>query len=105
MSRKGNPDYEDDIVDPDDIAVTLDLDDGSQLECGILSVFTVKGQDYIALLPYRKDGELDMKADILFYRFYEEEEETAEHAEIGNIESDEEFELVKEAFNSLPEER
>ena len=35
----------------EDILVTLDLDDGSQVECEILTIFTVNAQDYIALLP------------------------------------------------------
>ena len=35
----------------EDILVTLDLDDGSQVECEILTIFTVNEQDYIALLP------------------------------------------------------
>lgn len=33
----------------EDILVTLDLDDGSQVECEILTIFTVNEQDYIAL--------------------------------------------------------
>ena len=37
----------------EDILVTLDLDDGSQVECEILTIFTVNEQDYIALLPLR----------------------------------------------------
>lgn len=102
MSSKNQQNYDADISDPDDIAVTIELDDGRQLECGIVTIFTVNGQDYIALLPYGKDGEPDLQADILFYRFYEDDEETAENADIGNIESEEEFALVKEAFNALP---
>jgi uncharacterized protein YrzB (UPF0473 family) len=31
----------------EDILVTLDLDDGSQVECEILTIFTVNEQDYI----------------------------------------------------------
>ena len=34
----------------EDILVTLDLDDGSQVECEILTIFTVNEQDYICLL-------------------------------------------------------
>ena len=41
----------------EDILVTLDLDDGSQVECEILTIFTVNEQDYIALLPLTEAGE------------------------------------------------
>ena len=37
--------------DDEDIVVTLDLDDGSQVECEILTIFTIGERDYIALLP------------------------------------------------------
>ena len=45
--------------DQDDILVTLDMDDGSQVECEILTIFEVKGQDYIALLPLDEEGNPD----------------------------------------------
>ena len=38
----------------EDILVTLDLDDGSQGECEILTIFTVNEKDYIDLLPSPK---------------------------------------------------
>ena len=41
--------------DDEDIVVTLDLDDGSQVECEILTIFTVGERDYIALLPLDDD--------------------------------------------------
>ena len=47
-----NPNNED-----TDILVTLDLDDGTQAECEILTIFTVDEQDYIALLPLNEKGE------------------------------------------------
>ena len=38
--------------DDEDIVVTLDLDDGSQVECEILTIFTVGERDYIAPVSY-----------------------------------------------------
>lgn len=43
--------------DDEDIVVTLDLDDGSQVECEILTIFTIGERDYIALLPLDENGE------------------------------------------------
>ncbi len=52
--------------DDEDIVVTLDLDDGSQVECEILTIFTVGERDYIALLPLDENGEETRKAKYLF---------------------------------------
>ena len=35
----------------EEMTVTLTLDDGSELECVVLTVFEAGGRDYIALLP------------------------------------------------------
>ena len=57
----------------EDILVTLDLDDGSQVECEILTIFTVNEQDYIALLPLTEAGEpnedaVALQQPLFFYR-------------------------------------
>lgn len=33
----------------DDVVVTIEMDDGSEVTCEILTIFDVKDQDYIAL--------------------------------------------------------
>ncbi|MBE6010181.1 MAG: DUF1292 domain-containing protein [Lachnospiraceae bacterium] len=91
-----------DIEDPDDIAVTLELDDGTVLECGILSIFTVNGQDYIALLPFNEKEQLNTDAPAMLYRYYEDDDE---NGSVEYIESDEEYALVEKAyFDVLKEE-
>ena len=40
----------------DDVVVTIEMDDGSEVTCEILTIFDVKDQDYIALLPYEEIG-------------------------------------------------
>ena len=52
--------------DDEDIVVTLDLDDGSQVECEILTIFTVGERDYIALLPLDEMARETRKAKYLF---------------------------------------
>ena len=52
-----HPDTDEDILDPADIVVTLDLDDGSSVDCEIVTIFDVRNQDYIALLPLDSQGE------------------------------------------------
>lgn len=91
-----------DIEDPDDIAVTLELDDGTVLECGILSIFTVNGQDYIALLPFNEKDQLKTDTPAMLYRYYEDDDE---NGSVEYIESDEEYALVEKAyFDVLKEE-
>jgi len=57
MSNPNNVNNEDEIFDPQEMFVTLDLDDGSQLECQILTIFDVDNQNYIALVPVDNDDE------------------------------------------------
>ena len=39
------------LSDDEDICVTLDMDDGTQVDCEIVTIFDVNDQDYIVLLP------------------------------------------------------
>ena len=57
--------------DDEDIVVTLDLDDGSQVECEILTIFTVGERDYIALLPLDENGEGNEEGEVFIYRYSE----------------------------------
>ena len=73
--------------------ITLTLEDGSDLVCDVISVFPVQDKNYIALLPSNDDPD----AEIFLYRFIEHGEEI----ELENIEDDEEFEMVSDAFDEL----
>ena len=53
----------------EEMTVTLTLDDGSQLECVILTIFEAGGRDYIALLPM--DGEDADEGEVYLYRYTE----------------------------------
>lgn len=84
-----------------DIVVTLDLDDGSQVECEILTIFTVQEQDYIALLPLDESGEANDDGEVFIYRYSEDEEG---NPELDNIQDDEEYEAVSDRFDELLDE-
>lgn len=45
--------------------VTLEFDDGKEIECSIEGVFDSEGQDYIALVPDDKSG------DVYIYKYIE----------------------------------
>ena len=85
----------------EEVTVTLTLDDGSEMECLVLNIFTVENQDYIALMPM--DAlESEEGGEVFLYRF--EETEDGE-LNLGNIENDEEFEMVSEAFDEFLDEK
>lgn len=88
-------------TDDTDVLVTLDLDDGTQVECEILTIFTVLERDYIALLPLTADGEPNEEGEVFIYRYAEDEEG---NASLDNIESDEEYEAVSDRFDELLDE-
>lgn len=73
--------------------IVLTLEDGGEIECGILGVFEVEGydSDYIALVS-EDDNE------IMIYKY---EEINEEEANLDVIEDDSEYEKAKETFESL----
>ena len=95
MSNMNNTNNEEEIFDPQEMFVTLDLDDGSQLECQILTIFDVDNQNYIALVPVDNDEE------VIFYRYFEDEEG---NSSLENIDSDDEFDAVSDRFDELLDE-
>jgi uncharacterized protein YrzB (UPF0473 family) len=82
--------------DHDHMNVTLTLDDGSELECEVLSIFPVGEKDYIALVPAVIEEDED--SEIFLYQFIEHEDDDIE---LLNIENDDEFEAVSDAFDEL----
>lgn len=78
------------------ITVTLTLDNDEQVECAILTIFPVNGRDYIALLPLNEDGEND-DGEVFIYRY----DGSSGVPTLGNIEDDEEYEAVADAFDEM----
>ena len=67
----------------EELFVTITLEDDSEIECEVLTIFEVEGQDYIALLQYFEDEDGEPGLD--------------------NIETQEEFDMVSEVFDSIVE--
>ncbi len=84
-----------------DMYVTLDLDDGSQVECEILTIFDIGEQDYIALLPLDESGEPNAEGEVFIYRY---SEDANGDPSLENIQSDEEYEAVSDRFDELLDE-
>jgi len=87
-------DYGDDI----DITVTLELEDGTNLECDVILIFEIEeyDQDYVALYPC--SGEPD---EIYLMRC---DYDGGDEMSIEEIDDEEEFEVVSETFDAIREE-
>lgn len=86
------------IENADDIRVTLNLDDGKDVECKILTIFEANGRDYIALLPLDENGNDNESGDVYIYRYDEDENG---NPSLDNIASEEEYETVSDRFDEL----
>lgn len=82
----------------DDVVVTLNLDDGSEVTCEILTIFDIGEQDYIVLLPLDENGEENPDGEVYIYRYFEDETGAPS---LDNIESDEEYAAVSAKFDEL----
>ncbi len=89
------------LSDDEDICVTLDMDDGTQVDCEIITIFDVNDQDYIVLLPLDEDGEENEEGTVYIYRYFEDEDG---NPSLENIQDDEEYEAVEERFDELLDE-
>ena len=87
-----NPDAEND----EEMTVTLTLDDGTELECVVLTIFEAGEKEYIALLPL--DGREAEDGEVYLYRYVED---INGNPDLANIDSDEEYEIVADAFDEL----
>ena len=95
---KKNLDFQN-MSENEEMTVTLTLDDGSDLECVVLTIFEAGGKDYIALLPL--DGNEAEEGEVFLYRYSEDADG---NPELDNIISDEEYEIVADAFDELLDE-
>lgn len=74
--------------------VTLTLEDGSEVICDVLAIFPCADKEYIALLP-QDAGE---EGEVFLYQFVQKGEDDID---LINIENDDEFEAVSDAFDEL----
>lgn len=86
-------DYED-----EEMTVELELEDGSTVNCAIITIITVASKDYIVLLPLNEKGE-NADGEVWFYRYRENPDNPNEEPQLDYIEDDEEYERVADAFD------
>ncbi|MCD7907371.1 MAG: DUF1292 domain-containing protein [Clostridium sp.] len=83
-----------------EMTVTPTLDDDTEVECVVLTIFNAGGREYIALLPM--EGADSEEGEVYLYRYSESEDGTPA---LDNIEDDDEYEIVAEAFDELLDEQ
>lgn len=77
--------------------VTLTLDDDTELECAVLTIYPAGEHKYIALLPLDENGE-NHDGEVFLYRFSQEE---GDQPVLENILDDDEYDIAADAFDEL----
>lgn len=84
----------------EEMTVELDLEDGTTVNCAVITILTVAGKDYIALMPLNENGE-NQDGEVWFYGYKEEESDPNAEPELIYISDDEEYEAVSDAFDEF----
>lgn len=82
----------------EEMTVDIQIDDNTTLECAVVTVLEVDGQDYIVLEPI-VDEEDDLYGQIWFYGLNENPDDPNEEPELIVIDDDEVYEAVADAFD------
>ncbi|MGN0151188.1 MAG: DUF1292 domain-containing protein [Wujia sp.] len=90
----------DNLDEYDEAKVSMILDDGTELSCDVIAIFPVGDRDYIALLPDKVIEGYD-ENEVFLYRYKELE---GDDIDLSQIESEEEYEAVADAFDELLDE-
>ena len=77
--------------------VLLPMEDGREVPCAILTVFSVETNEYIALLPLEEDGK-NHNGEVYLYKFSRTENGDPI---MDNIEDDAEYTAAAEKFDEI----
>lgn len=79
--------------------ITLTMEDDTEVECAILTVYPVDNKEYIALLPLDENGQNET-GEVFLYAFSRTQEG---QPMLENIEDDDEYAKAAEAFDIILE--
>lgn len=82
----------------EEMTVTLELNDGREVNCAVVTILTVSEKDYIVLLPLDENGDNE-DGEVWFYGYKEDESDPNAEPELLFIEDDDEYESVADAFD------
>ncbi len=84
----------------EEMTVSIDLEDGSTVDCAVVTIFEVEKKDYIALLPLDEKGE-NQDGEVWLYRYRENPQDPNEEPIIDYIDDDDEYDRVSDAFDEI----
>ncbi|MDD6212846.1 MAG: DUF1292 domain-containing protein [Clostridiales bacterium] len=90
---------EESYTENEEVIITLELEDGTEMECVVLARFPLLNRQYVALLPASQLD--DEEGEVFLYRFSEDENG---EVTLDNIVDDEEFEAVADRYDELLDE-
>ena len=76
----------------EEMTVELELDDGTNVTCAIITILEVEGKDYIVLMPLDENGQND-DGEVWFYRYSENPNDPNEEPQLDYIDDDAEYEM------------
>lgn len=82
----------------EEMTVEIELEEGTVVNCAVITILTVQEKDYIALLPLDDQGE-NADGEVWFYGYRENPDDPNEEPALDYIEDDEEYERVADAFD------
>ncbi len=83
----------------EDMSVDIILEDGTTVNCSIITILTVNDKDYIVLQPETDENNNATDAEVWFYRYEEDEDDVNAEPVLSYIDDDAEYEAVEEAFD------
>ena len=87
-------------LNDEDMSVDIILEDGTTVNCGIITILTVQEKDYIVLMPTDENGQSN-DGEVWFYRYEEDENDVNAEPVLTYIDDDEEYETVEDAFDEF----
>lgn len=87
--------------DDEDMTVDLTLEDDTTVTCKIVTILTVDGKDYIALLPQQESKNDEDEDEVWFYEYSENPNDPNEDPLLKYIEDDDVYEAVTDAFDEF----
>lgn len=93
---------EDVIIEEESPVLHLELEDGSIMDCAVISLFEAEEQEYIALVSLEDLESEKEESTLLLYRYLQDPEDE-DAFRLDNIESDEEYEMVTSVLDAILE--
>ncbi|MBR1862104.1 MAG: DUF1292 domain-containing protein [Lachnospiraceae bacterium] len=87
----------------EEMTVSITLDDDTEILCDVITILTVEGKDYIAVLPRDTSGRFE-EDEVWIYGYRENPEDPNEEPELIYIDDEEEYERVGDAFDEYLDE-